>query len=140
MSKLKKLRLEHPERCIGCFNCVFACALELFELVSATRTAISIKPCGPEKPFLVIFCVGCEDPPCVRSCKSQALIKDADGKIKLIAQSECNKCESYDCVKACSSGALNLDIETNKPILCTQCGKCAEICPHEVITYKEGAE
>lgn len=136
MSNSKKIRLECPERCIGCFNCVFACSVELFGVISATRTAISIKPCSPEKPFIIVICAGCEDAPCVYSCKSKALTRDAEGKLKLVFPSECDKCETFDCVKACVSGALNLDPETNKPILCTQCGKCAEICPHEVIAYK----
>ena len=131
------IRSEHPERCIGCYNCVFACSLELFDEVSATRTAVSIKPCSLGEQFVVTFCTGCDKPPCIRVCKPQALQQDQDGKLKLIAPSECDKCETFDCAKACATGALLIDPKTNRPVLCTQCGKCAEFCPHEVIKYKE---
>ena len=131
------IRLEHPERCIGCYNCVFACSLELFDVVSATRTAITIKPCSLGDAFIVTFCTGCDQPPCIRACKPQALQRDQDSGLKLITPSECEKCETFDCVKACATNALSIDLKTNKPILCTQCGECAEACPHEVITYKE---
>ncbi len=134
------IRLEHPSRCIGCYNCVFACSLELFKVVSATRTAVSIKPCSPSDQFVVSFCIGCNQAPCVLACKSKALLQEADRKMKLVKPSECETCETFDCARACITGALLIDPETNRPILCTQCGKCAEICPHEVITYEETEE
>ncbi|HEY4674833.1 MAG TPA: 4Fe-4S binding protein [Candidatus Bathyarchaeia archaeon] len=137
MPSHETLRLEHPERCIGCYNCVFACSLELFNVVSATRTAVSIKPCSPSDRFVVTFCTTCDDPPCIKACKPKALQKDKDGKLKLTAPSECEKCETFDCAEACIAGALWIDPETNKPILCTLCGECAKVCPHEVITFKE---
>ena len=137
MSSRATICLEHPERCIGCYNCVFACSLELFDVVSATQTAISIKPCSLGDRFIVTFCTGCDEPPCIRACEPQALRQDQDGKLKLITPSECEKCETFGCVEACVTGALSIDPETKTPILCTQCGKCAEFCPHEVITYKE---
>jgi len=131
----EKIYLEHPERCLGCYSCVFTCSLELFNIVSATRTAISLKPCSLGDPFTVIFCTGCDKPSCVKAC--EALQQDKEGKLKLIDPSKCDKCETFDCAKACVTGALLIDPETNKPILCTQCAKCAEICPHEVIKFKE---
>jgi len=137
MSTQSKIRLEHPERCIGCYNCVFACSLELFDKISATKTAVIIKPCSLGDPFVVVFCTGCENTPCVQSCKDQAIRQNREGKLELIDPSKCNKCETLDCAKACATGALPIDHETNRPILCTQCGKCAEACPHEVITIKE---
>ena len=129
--------LGHSERCIGCYNCVFACSLELFDLVSATRTAISIKPCSLGDRFVVTFCTGCENHPCVQACEPQALQLDQESKLRLVTPSECEKCETIDCIEACITGALSIDPETKTPILCTQCGKCAEFCPHEVIIYRE---
>jgi len=135
MQSHAKICLKHPERCIGCYNCVFACSLELFSTVSATRTAISIRPCSLADRFVVAFCTGCDSPPCVKVCEPQALRQDKDGRLELV--SDCDKCETFDCSKACVTGALPIDAATCKPILCTQCGKCAEACPHEVITYEE---
>jgi Fe-S-cluster-containing hydrogenase component 2 len=131
------IRLEHLGRCIGCYNCVFACSLELFDTISVTQTAISLKPCSPGDQFTVTLCTGCDKPPCVTACKPQALKQDQDGKLKLATPSECDKCETFDCTRACATGALLIDPKTNRPIVCTQCGKCAEFCPHEVITYME---
>lgn len=137
MSSHAKIRLEHPDRCIGCYNCVLSCSLELFNVVSATRSAVSIKPCSLADRFVVTFCSGCEEPPCVQACEPQALRKDQDGKLQLVTPSDCDKCETFDCLKGCSTGALLIDPKTNRPIVCTQCGECAEVCPHEVISFKE---
>lgn len=137
MSSDARILLEHPERCLGCYNCVFACSLELFDVVSATRTAISIRPCSLADRFVVTFCTDCEEAPCIKACEPQALQRDKEGKLKLIAPSECENCETLGCVEACVTGALSIDPETKTPILCTQCGECAEFCPHEVITYRK---
>lgn len=133
-----KIRLEHQQRCIGCYNCVFACSLELFNVVSATRTALSLKPCSLSDEFVVSICTGCDPAPCVAACGPEALRQDKDGKLELVKPPECEKCRTFDCAEACITSALLIDPKTNRPILCTQCGKCAEACPHEVITYKEG--
>jgi Fe-S-cluster-containing hydrogenase component 2 len=132
-----KVRLEHQQRCIGCYNCVFACSLELFNQVSATRTGISLKPCSPGDGFVVNICTGCEPAPCATACKFKALFQDKEGRLKLVKPSKCDTCETFDCTEACITSALLIDPKTSRPILCTQCGKCAEACPHEVITYKE---
>ncbi len=137
MQPKAKVVLKHQERCLGCYNCVFACSLELFDEISAVRSAVSIKPCSPRDRFEVTFCTGCDYPPCIEACEPQALQQDKDGLLTLAKPSECEECKTFDCIEACIIGALSLDPHTSKPILCTQCGKCAEICPHEVITYEE---
>jgi carbon-monoxide dehydrogenase iron sulfur subunit len=135
-----KIRLEHQDRCIGCYHCVFACSLELFNMVSATRTALSLKPCSVGDKFIVSACTECDPAPCVTACKPKALRQGEDRKLELVQPSECMKCETFDCAEACAANALLIDPGTNRPILCTQCGKCAEACPHEVITYKEAKQ
>lgn len=137
MSFHAKVRLEHQQRCIGCYNCVFACSLELFGQVSATRTAVFLKPCSPGDRFVVSICTGCDSAPCVAACRPKALHQGKDGKLELLKPSECDSCETSECAEACVTSALLIDPKTKRPILCTQCGKCAEACPHEVITYKE---
>jgi Fe-S-cluster-containing dehydrogenase component len=140
MTASSPIRLEHPERCIGCYSCVFACSLELFNEISAVRSAVSLKPCSPAEQFVVSVCANCDEPPCARACKPQALQKDKEGKLEMVKPAECDKCETFDCIKACVAGALSIDQQTGKPILCTLCGKCAEACPHEVITCMEKKE
>jgi len=136
MSPNRKISLEHTERCIGCYNCVFACSMELFNKISVNKTAVFIKPCSPADRFVVVFCTGCQSPPCIEACGERALKQDQDGIIKLVKPLKCEQCETFDCAKGCITGALLIDPETHMPILCTQCGKCAEACPHEVITFK----
>ncbi len=137
MASSAKIILKNQERCIGCYNCVFACSLELFKVISATRSAVSLKPCSPETPFIVNFCTSCEDPPCISACEEGALELDTDGKVVLAKPTECDVCETFECVPACITGALSIDPEEGRPMLCTQCGKCADVCPHEVIVFEE---
>lgn len=135
-----RVRVPHPERCIGCYNCVFACSRELFGVNSPSRTAVFIRSSSLANRFVVVVCPGCKDAPCVSACKEEALQVQPEGGPTLVKPLKCEKCETFDCVKACAIRAMVIDPETRKPVICTQCGLCAKFCPHEVITYGEVKE
>jgi NAD-dependent dihydropyrimidine dehydrogenase PreA subunit len=42
-----------------------------------------------------------------------------------------------NCVEACIVRAVFWDSETNKPMICVQCGFCVDYCPHGVIELQE---
>jgi len=67
--KRRRLKVAHPERCIGCFSCMFACSRINTGRASLDRSAIKIKTQGGlEGDFAVVVCHACKDPPCVGAC------------------------------------------------------------------------
>jgi len=132
-----RIRLEHPERCIACLNCLLACSRELFGSSSTTRVALQVRTSSLSSPPIIAICVACRNPPCAAACPHGALAAQPEGGPTLVNPSKCPTCETKDCSKACVTGALPIDPLTGRPIVCTQCGACAKFCPHEVITYGE---
>ena len=129
-----RVRVVRPERCIGCFSCVFACSRELYGTTSASKTAVFVRASSVGNRFDVVICRACKDPPCARVCPEGALKVRQGGGI-LLDPSKCIGCGH--CVEACDIGAIRLDPETSKAIICVYCGYCADFCPHGVIALEE---
>jgi len=131
------IEVENSSRCIGCYNCLYACSRHLFDSVDHTRTAVFVRA---EKSlrnrFDVVACRFCKNPECVSACPHDALHELPEGGITLIA-SRCKGCNTFDCVNACMLNALTLDKKHMTPIICDRCGDCAKYCPHNVFKYKE---
>jgi Fe-S-cluster-containing dehydrogenase component len=74
----RRLKVAHPERCIGCLGCMFACSRIHTGNASLQDSAIKIQTQGGiEGDFRVVVCRGCDDPPCVRACPAGALERNA---------------------------------------------------------------
>ena len=104
-----------PQRCIGCLQCEFACAVEhshsrdpvaaLHELpVPRKRVHVQAGP-NPNTAF-PNKCRHCDPAPCLQVCPTGAIYRDA----------------AHDAVL----------IDTGK---CIACAMCAMVCPFDVITY-----
>ncbi len=139
-SKRKKrlrLKVAHPERCIGCLGCMFACSRTRRGTVSLQDSAIKILTRGGlEGDFMVVVCRECHDSPCVRACPEGALERKPDGNVVFHKDlcTACGKCED-----ACLIGAISLDKDC-KPIKCIHCGACVAFCPHNVLKLEEVPE
>ncbi len=58
----RRLKVAHPERCIGCLGCMFACSRIRTGTVSLQNSAIKVQTQGGiEGDFRVVVCRGCED-------------------------------------------------------------------------------
>jgi Fe-S-cluster-containing dehydrogenase component len=132
--KRRRLKVAHPERCIGCLGCMFACSRINTGTASLQDSAIKIQTRGGiEGDFVVVVCRGCENPPCVRACPSGALERKEDGRVVFHKElcTGCGKCE-----EACMIGAISLGKE-GKAIKCKHCGACVAFCPHGVLELEE---
>lgn len=132
--KRRRLKVAHPERCIGCLGCMFACSRINTGTASLQDSAIKIQTRGGiEGDFVVVVCRGCENPPCVRACPSGALERKEDGRVVFHKElcTGCGKCE-----EACLIGAISLG-KDGKAIKCKHCGACVAFCPHDVLELEE---
>ncbi|MBM7854853.1 Fe-S-cluster-containing dehydrogenase component [Desulfohalotomaculum tongense] len=122
-------------KCIGCYSCMLACARTIRRSLSPTKAAIQIRTAGGlQSKFVADICRGCIDAPCAAACRCGALIAREGGGVRFIPH-KCIGCK--DCVEACIIGVLEFDEDSNKPLVCVQCGTCARFCPHQVLTLEE---
>jgi len=105
----------NPERCIGCLQCEFACAVEhsaskseseAFLEVPVPRKRVHVEA-GPTPTFAFPNrCRHCDPAPCLQVCPSGAIIRD---------------------------DALGLVLV--EPKRCIGCAMCAVVCPFDVLTF-----
>jgi len=131
------IEVVHPERCTGCYSCIYACSRHLFNTVDPSRVAVFVTTKGSiANPFSIVTCRFCKTPECAVACPTNALQPLPEGGIMLIT-SRCEGCKTFDCITACAIRALALDSKTKFPIICDKCGDCAKYCPHNVFKYEE---
>ncbi|WP_455141325.1 4Fe-4S dicluster domain-containing protein [Candidatus Hodarchaeum mangrovi] len=138
----KRLRVAYLQRCVGCYQCVFACARTNERVLSVDRSSIRIRTIGGyEGSFAVIVCRGCTDPPCVPVCPVPNAIKarpkESGGVLVDREICDINKCKG-ECVDACPiPGAIHIDRDLGKAIVCRQCSICTQFCPTGVLIMEE---
>lgn len=124
-----------PERCIGCKQCEFACAVEhsqsrdpvlaLFEQpVPVPRIQVFAGPQGSAFPNR---CRHCDPAPCERACPAGAIGRDVEHDVVLVSAGRCIACAM--CAMVCPFDAINfhalLDGARSR-IVATKCDGCVE--------------
>ena len=109
-----------PQRCIGCLQCEFACAVEhshsrdpvaAFGEVPVPRRRVHVQAGPHPNTAFPNRCRHCDPAPCQQVCPTGAIHRDA----------------AHDAVL----------IDTSK---CIACAMCAMVCPFDVITYHQLAD
>ena len=133
------------DKCIGCGNCVKACAAENGVPDGYFRTWVEryyVKDGAPDQPivdspnggmdgfpeldrpagaksfFVPKLCNHCADSPCVQACPVGATFETRDGVV-LVDQKYCIGCRY--CIQACPYGCRYLDPRKNVVDKCTLC-------------------
>lgn len=106
----------HPERCVGCMQCMAACATAHSQSKN-------------------LFAAVQEDPlPKPRVHVGTGLYGDG-------FPNRCRHCDPAPCMLACLPGAIYRDAETSTVLIdpdkCINCASCAMGCPYGVIRYHE---
>lgn len=105
----------HPERCIGCLQCEYACAVEH----SRSRD-----------PVLALF----EEP-----LPRKRIHVSAGPRPDTGYPNRCRHCDPAPCQRVCPTGAIRRDAARDVVLIdesrCIACAMCAIVCPFDVLTY-----
>lgn len=141
--------LINKELCTGCKNCVLACMLKssndrdiyTLDLENIDNDSMGhIELDKYDKPVPII-CRHCDEPECVLTCMSGAMVKDKKSGIVSYNERKCGSC--YMCIMSCPYGVLKSDEKTKQIILkCDLCKdeespRCVSNCPTGAIEVKE---
>jgi tetrathionate reductase subunit B len=136
------------DRCIDCKRCMEACVSVNHVPAYGWRTRVLLKEdpkaIGQQQEFIPILCNHCNNPPCVRTCPTQATYKDKTNGIVMMNEKKCIGCKS--CVLACPYDSRYFNEERRAIDKCDFCfatrivkgnGRtaCSEICPADVRVF-----
>jgi len=148
--------------CNGCYCCQIACKDEhvannwmpyampqpdtgqfwigIQETVRGTVPKVKVS-------YLPAMCMHCEDAPCMKDCKAEAIYRRDDGLV-VIDPAKCTGCKL--CADACPYDAIYFNENLNIAQKCTGCAhllddgwdmpRCADQCPTGAIKFGDEAE
>lgn len=147
----------HPERCVGCMQCMLTCAAahsrskQLFAAVMETprpRPRIHVGA-GLYNEGFPNRCRHCDPAPCLLACLSGAISRDTEKNSVMINPDRCINCAS--CAMACPYGVIRFHEDPFAPpgktvaVKCDNCDErtarglepaCVEVCKSGALTYE----
>ena len=125
-----KVVVVRPERCVGCFQCRFACSVahSLSESPFAapyetilSKPRIHIGLTTGKEPF-PNKCRHCEPAPCEMACITKAIFRDKTTGIVLIDPDRCINCGM--CAMACPFGVIRYHVYIDQRTSAHKCDQC----------------
>lgn len=148
----------HPERCMGCMQCMIACATAHSQS-KTLLTAISETPLPTSRAHIGVGLYGegfpnrcrhCEPAPCLLACLPGAMFRDSETETILIDPDRCINCVT--CAMACPFGVIRYHEDAAAPpgktiaVKCDNCLErqkqglipaCVEVCKSAALTFEE---
>ena len=151
----------HPERCVGCMQCMIACATahsssgELFSAICEVplpkpRVHVGVGLYGEGFPNR---CRHCDPAPCMLACLPGAIYRNADFETVMIDADKCINCAS--CAMACPFGVIRYHEDVHAPpkkivaVKCDNCidrqakglvPACVEVCKSNALTFETSSD
>ena len=149
----------NPERCIGCRQCEFACAVahsDSRDPVAAMfehplpRSRIHVAPGAAFNSSFPVRCRHCDPAPCERVCPTGAIHREPGHGLVLIEPKKCIACAM--CAMVCPFDAVSFHLQVNGQaprtvaVKCDGCvdrvsqglqPACVEVCKVNALVYGE---
>jgi len=131
-----KLVFVNPERCIGCLQCEFACAVEHSTSKSGAtawreepvpRSRVHVEPGPVMGTSFPSRCRHCDPAPCQQVCPTSAITRDVEQNLVLVNPQTCINCAM--CAMVCPFDALTFDpqaVGTGERTVAVKCDGCVE--------------
>ncbi|MFQ5711044.1 MAG: 4Fe-4S dicluster domain-containing protein [Candidatus Geothermarchaeales archaeon] len=123
-----------PDKCIGCYICETVCMMKYEGVFNPRKGRIRLKAGeksgGIPAKYVPTVCLQCEEPDCVPSCPTEALVRNEDTGIIEVEEELCTGCEA--CIQACPYDAIFIHPEKTVAIKCEVCSGeplCTPLCP-----------
>ena len=136
-----------PSKCTACQACVMACMDQndidpgCGQFPFRNAAELESRLAGRDQfQFFSVACMHCEDAPCVLTCPSACLYRDAESGLTLYDNTNCIGCHS--CAMACPFGAPSFNVQ-GKMEKCDGCVErlrrglipaCVRVCPSGALT------
>ena len=148
----------HPERCVGCMQCMLVCAVA-HSRSGNLYAALGEKPrpnarihigAGLHQEGFPNRCRHCDPAPCMSACLAGAIFRDPRSTTVFVNPDRCINCAS--CAMACPYGVLRFHEDPLAPpgkavaVKCDNCEQrradglipaCVETCKSGALTYEE---
>lgn len=134
------------EKCLGCKTCELRCAVERDSVSKTLKGAMQENPkpvarvgvFGITGASFPLQCRHCQDAPCLRSCPSGAMQRDAETDTIFIDQEKCRGC--WMCVMSCPMGVITPSATYKVAVKCDGCAHmeepaCVASCPTGALVY-----
>jgi len=157
---MPKQVIVHPERCVGCMQCMAACATAHSRSLNLL-TAVQESPQPKSRLHIGVGafnqgfpnrCRHCDPAPCQSACLAGAIYRQESRGSVMINPDRCINCAS--CAMACPYGVIRFHEDILAPagraiaVKCDNCSArvaqgqipaCVEICKSGALTYEEMA-
>ena len=141
----------HIDRCTGCRTCELYCATERGSNAKSLLRAVAEEPRpmsrvrveGTNQLSVALQCRQCQQAPCLDSCLTGALKRDAESGIVVIQESNCIGC--WTCTLFCPYGVIHPWPERKIALKCDRClymelPVCVDVCPTRALELVDLAE
>ena len=121
-------------KCTACMVCELACSYTKEQIYSPSLSRIHVMQVHDEGINVPIACINCDDAPCIDSCPTEAIYREAETGIVRTDADICTGCG--DCVDVCPYGAIVMP--ENQSLICDLCDGdpvCVSHCIYGAISY-----